>query len=126
MKIRIDVVFLFVIGFSVGLTVFTVNRITESGYSRNAHTVNEIRNFRKIRLLCFIATTKKYFRRRAIHVRETWSQHCDKLVFTSQTTDDRLGSIGLNVTFDDYEHLWVLNFTYLFIITLNATKYKRD
>lgn len=60
----------------------------------------------KIRILCLIPTAAKNHQLRAIHVRETWGKHCDKLVFGSVITDNRLGSIGFNVS-DEYKMLWI-------------------
>lgn len=102
----------FIVGFLIGMAPFhKLPSVTKT--ELNVQRVdNSVSNPRKIRILCFIGTTVKYFGKRAIHVKETWGKHCDKLIFVSNTTNDRLGSVGLNVT-DDYLHLW---FTHFFMV----------
>lgn len=41
----------------------------------------------------------------AVHVRQTWGRHCDKLIFASTTTDVNLDIIGFNVT-NAHDHVW--------------------
>lgn len=107
MKRKLEVV-LFLLGFFIGLNCIFKNDessvIFENGLEARA-VDNEISSYQKIRILCFIGTSAKNFRTRAIHVRETWAKHCDKLIFASNTSDERLGSISLNVS-DEYYHLW--------------------
>lgn len=65
-------------------------------------TVDEVKN---LRIFCLILTSQKNHQQKAIHVKNTWGRHCNKLLFVSTLTDLNLESIGFNVI-DDHEHLW--------------------
>lgn len=109
----IIVLFLFLIGFQLG-NIFVSILVTApldnseqfkheaiKGPNKDYATPSE-----KFRILCVASTTEKVFHQRSIHVKSTWGRFCDKLIFSSNKTDKRLGAVGLNLTHDDYGHIW--------------------
>lgn len=53
--------------------------------------------FNEVRILCWIMTTPANHKTKAIHVKNTWGQRCNKLLFMSSSADLELGSIALPV-----------------------------
>lgn len=64
-----------------------------------------LQEVKKIRVLCFLNTRPASHSKKAIHIRNTWHNHCDKLMFASTLMDVNLGALAFNVT-DDHSHLW--------------------
>lgn len=62
--------------------------------------------FQEVRILCMVLTTAKNHRTRAIHIKRTWGQRCNKLIFVSNRPDKSLDSISLNVTVDNPSMTW--------------------
>lgn len=64
-----------------------------------------IKKIRNIRILCMVNTHPSNHYKRAVHVKETWGRHCDKLIFASTTTDEKLNAIGFNIT-NSHSYVW--------------------
>ncbi|XP_055316508.1 glycoprotein-N-acetylgalactosamine 3-beta-galactosyltransferase 1-like [Sitodiplosis mosellana] len=62
--------------------------------------------YNDVRILCWILTTPKNHRTRAIHVKRTWGQRCNKLIFMSTRYDKSLDSVALNVSGDNPAVTW--------------------
>lgn len=62
--------------------------------------------FKEVRILCFILTTPKNHRTRAIHIKRTWGKRCNKLLFMSSRQDKSLDAIPLNVSADNPAMTW--------------------
>ena len=58
-----------------------------------------------IKILCWILTGPANHYSRAVHVKNTWGSHCDKLLFMSSEEDKQLGAINLNVS-EGRQNLW--------------------
>lgn len=118
---KLNKIFLFFIGFAIG---FFLNQIIyvepklklksifrdkatkiQNDTTPNIVPETTIQDVKKIKILCFLHTMPKTHATRAVHVMETWGRHCDKLLFSSTTTDINLGAIGFNVT-NDHNHMW--------------------
>ncbi|KAG7457512.1 hypothetical protein MATL_G00227900 [Megalops atlanticus] len=52
---------------------------------------------RKVRVLCWVMTVPKNLKTRTQHVRATWTQHCDKVLFMSSVNETSFPTVGLNV-----------------------------
>lgn len=61
---------------------------------------------KEVRVLCWVLTTPANHRTKAIHVKRTWGQRCNKLLFMSTKRDDALDSVALNVSADNPNVLW--------------------
>lgn len=61
--------------------------------------------YEEIKILCWIMTTPANHKEKAIHVKNTWGQRCNKLLFISSSADKELGSIALPVK-EGRESLW--------------------
>ncbi|XP_022233840.2 glycoprotein-N-acetylgalactosamine 3-beta-galactosyltransferase 1 [Drosophila obscura] len=71
---------------------------------------------REVRVLCWVLTTPKYHKSRAVHVMRTWGKRCNKIYFMTSEPDDELPTIVLTKP-DKYEVLWGKTkeaFTYLY------------
>uniref|UniRef100_A0AAF5I0T0 N-acetylgalactosaminide beta-1,3-galactosyltransferase n=1 Tax=Strongyloides stercoralis TaxID=6248 RepID=A0AAF5I0T0_STRER len=100
--------------------------------SLEKHNDNKLIN--DIKLLCLIYTHSKNHQTKAISVKETWSKHCDKSIFFTNSYDTSLSSSDGTfevVVFknynDTYENLWQktrLVFTYAYdnYFTINNEK----
>lgn len=103
---HVNDIFVFLIGFSVGLTLFMIftNQIT---IRQNFFNKNAVENQRKIpiseqrkavslvqrlKILCFLPTEGKNSERKAMHSRSTWGRHCDRLIFVSVADEVDEGS----------------------------------
>lgn len=53
--------------------------------------------FKEVKILCWVMTTPANHKTKALHVRRTWGQHCNKLLFVSSQTDVELGAVALPV-----------------------------
>ncbi|KAM9344056.1 glycoprotein-N-acetylgalactosamine 3-beta-galactosyltransferase 1-A [Pholidichthys leucotaenia] len=51
--------------------------------------------FQKVRILCWVMTRPYNLKTRARHVRATWSQHCNVVVFMSSMEDPDFPTVGL-------------------------------
>ncbi|KAH8400591.1 hypothetical protein KR222_007554 [Zaprionus bogoriensis] len=60
---------------------------------------------REVRVLCFVLTTPKYHKSRAVHIQRTWGRRCNKIYFMTSEPDDELETI-VQKTPDKYEVLW--------------------
>jgi len=58
-----------------------------------------------IKILCWVMTGPANHYSRAIHVKNTWGSHCDKLIFMSSEEDKQLGAVALNVS-EGRQNLW--------------------
>lgn len=65
-----------------------------------------MRLYNDVRILCWILTTPKNHRTRAIHVKRTWGKRCNKLVFMSTQHDKSLDAVALNVSTDSAATTW--------------------
>ena len=59
---------------------------------------------KRIRILCWIMTGPQNLDKRAIHVKKTWANRCNILIFISSTTNTSFPTIGLDVP-EGREHL---------------------
>lgn len=69
------------------------------------NSTKTVEDVKKIRILCYLNTMPASHSKKAVHIRNTWHKHCDKLIFASTLTDNNLGALGFNVT-NDHGHLW--------------------
>ncbi|KAH8362200.1 hypothetical protein KR084_009371 [Drosophila pseudotakahashii] len=60
---------------------------------------------REVRILCWVLTTPKYHKSRAVHVLRTWGKRCNKIYFMTSEPDDELPTVVLTKP-DRYEVLW--------------------
>ena len=60
--------------------------------------------YNKVRVLCFVLTMQESLKLKAEHVRRTWGNKCNKLVFFSSKTDDSFPAVGLD-TAEGYKQL---------------------
>ncbi|XP_016976938.1 glycoprotein-N-acetylgalactosamine 3-beta-galactosyltransferase 1 [Drosophila rhopaloa] len=60
---------------------------------------------REVRILCWVLTTPKYHKARAVHVLRTWGRRCNKIYFMTSEPDDELPTVVLTKP-DEYEVLW--------------------
>lgn len=67
--------------------------------------VNSDELFSSIKILCMVLTSPKNHRKRAIHVKNTWGQRCNKLIFGSTEPDDEINPIVFDVE-ENYFLLW--------------------
>ncbi|KAH8294511.1 hypothetical protein KR044_013468, partial [Drosophila immigrans] len=71
---------------------------------------------REVRVLCWVLTTPKYHKSRAVHVLRTWGRRCNKIYFMTSEPDDELETIILTKP-DKYQVLWGKTkeaFTYIY------------
>ncbi|XP_068159287.1 glycoprotein-N-acetylgalactosamine 3-beta-galactosyltransferase 1 [Drosophila tropicalis] len=71
---------------------------------------------REVRVLCWVLTTPKYHKSRAVHIQRTWGKRCNKIYFMTSAPDDELETVILSKP-DKYEVLWGKTkeaFTYLY------------
>lgn len=72
---------------------------------------------REVRVVCFVLTTPKYHKSRAVHIQRTWGKRCNKIYFMTSAHDDELNETVIQKTPDKYEVLWGKTkeaFTYLY------------
>lgn len=67
-----------------------VSKIVEMNSSSQS-----VESVKKIRILCFLNTMPESYSKKAVHIRNTWHKHCDKLLFVSTLMDMNLGALGL-------------------------------
>lgn len=108
-------IFLFLLGLTIGLCLdflFSLEgpttgkpyRFKQDSWQREG-AKNIADDVKKIRVFCFLNTSPASHSKRAVHILNTWSKHCDKLLFASTLTDVNLGALGFNVS-DDHGHMW--------------------
>lgn len=91
---------------------------------------NTVEDIKKIRILCFMNTSPAKHGERAIHVRQLWAKHCDKIFFASTLTDVNIDAVGFNVT-DSHKTMWgkeklMLQFIYKHFLNDYDWFYKAD
>lgn len=117
LTVKVNAIFLFFIGISIGF-ILNVLLFSEKPikpfYKQNLKIFNQINlnnslntvdEVKKVRILCFLNTMPQSHSNKAVHIRQTWHKHCDKLLFASTLTDVNIGAMGFNVT-NDHGHLW--------------------
>ncbi|XP_034480994.1 glycoprotein-N-acetylgalactosamine 3-beta-galactosyltransferase 1 [Drosophila innubila] len=71
---------------------------------------------KEVRVLCWVLTTPKYHKSRAVHIQRTWGKRCNKIYFMTSEPDEELETIILSKP-DKYELLWGKTkeaFTYIY------------
>jgi len=63
------------------------------------------RNISEVRILCWVMTGPQNHYTKAIHVKNTWGSHCDKLLFMSSQADPDLGAVALDIK-EGRQQLW--------------------
>lgn len=61
--------------------------------------------YNEVRILCWVMTSPKNHRKKAIHVKKTWGKRCNKILFMSSVEDSELGSVALPVK-EGRDNLW--------------------
>jgi len=94
-----------------------------TAFSRNRNQENQVSTEplglkleREVRVLCWVLTTPKYHKSRAVHIQRTWGKRCNKIYFMTSEKDDELETIILTKP-DKYEVLWGKTkeaFTYIY------------
>lgn len=89
---------------------------TTTSTTKNSRTIDNVhlmenttlstKLYNEVRILCWILTTPKNHRTRAIHVKRTWGKRCNKLIFMSTQYDKSLDTIKLNVSNDKPNMTW--------------------
>lgn len=103
-KVKLEIIFTFLTGIAIGFILNIL--LTETPIKHSVATApNNLDKVKKIRLMCFLNTMPASHSKKAVHIKNTWHKHCDKLLFASTLTDLNLGAIGFNVT-NDHSHLW--------------------
>ncbi|XP_077339769.1 glycoprotein-N-acetylgalactosamine 3-beta-galactosyltransferase 1-like [Lithobates pipiens] len=59
----------------------------------------------KIRVLCWVMTSPDHLQTKAIHLKNSWTRHCNKVLFMSSTADKIFPTIGLD-TQEGRNHLY--------------------
>ncbi|XP_018785224.1 PREDICTED: glycoprotein-N-acetylgalactosamine 3-beta-galactosyltransferase 1-like [Bactrocera latifrons] len=63
--------------------------------------------YKEVRILCWVMTTPKNHRTRAIHIKRTWGKHCNRLLFVTSEYDKELGeTVVISEVEDKYDVLW--------------------
>ncbi|CAL8295582.1 unnamed protein product [Merluccius merluccius] len=70
---------------------------TNKPVPQHSHADRNLTAIAKIRVLCWIMTGPKYLESRTRHLRDTWTRHCDKVLFMSSVKTD-FPTVGLNVS----------------------------
>lgn len=119
-RINGEYIFIFLTGIGIGfiLTVLFNEKTIDTKHPKIKYdlfvskhlnkvniSTNRLKEVKKIRILCFLNTRPANHLNKAVHIRNTWHKHCDKLLFASTLTDVNLNALGFNVT-DDHSHLW--------------------
>ena len=60
---------------------------------------------RAVRVLCWVMTGPSTHYTKAVHIKNTWGSHCDKLIFMSSQEDLALGAVALNIS-EGRQNLW--------------------
>ncbi|KRF98773.1 uncharacterized protein Dwil_GK28004 [Drosophila willistoni] len=60
---------------------------------------------KKVRILCWVLTTPKNHKEKAIHVKRTWGKRCNVLLFMSSEEDKELPTVKLDVT-EGRKNMW--------------------
>lgn len=104
----------FVVGFVI--TIFTYNIFKEntqnSQLSRYESLSNELYEnklaemlFKEVKILCWVFTHPANHKVRSIHVKNTWSKRCNKLLFMSSEEDPDLPIVVVPGE-NGRQHLW--------------------
>lgn len=82
-----------------------LNVLPENTTQNNTDLADQLA--KEVRILCWVMTTPKNHKTRAIHIRRTWGKHCNRLLFVTSKEDEALGeTIVVNEVEDKYEVLW--------------------
>ena len=114
-KISFKEFLVFLVGFSIGITIFFViindNKLSpeivkyqnvKDGYEQDM--ADQL--FNKIKILCWVFTHPNNHQLKVPHVRNTWGRKCNKLLFMSITVDpDHPDIIALPIE-NGRKHLW--------------------
>lgn len=63
-------------------------------HSDQNSTVAEVM-YHKIKILCWVMTSKNEHKSKAIHIQQTWGKRCNKLVFVSTIEDIDINAIAI-------------------------------
>lgn len=90
-----------------------IQAVNLSRHSQTADTAHAAENrtvsnqlFQNVRVLCWVLTTPNNHISRAIPVKQTWGQHCNKLIFMSSKEDRILNTVVMNITSDSPDKSW--------------------
>lgn len=82
-----------------------VNTLPENATQNNTNLAELL--YEEVRILCWVMTTPKNHKTKAIHIRRTWGKHCNRLLFVTSEDDEELGeTVVINEVEDKYEVLW--------------------
>ena len=74
--------------------------------SQNDELSQAIEMTKTVRILCWVMTSPKNHKSRAVHVRDTWGKRCNILLFVSTDVDAELPALKLDLDHDARDNLW--------------------
>src|SRR5690349_12189155 len=112
LKYKLGLFFMF--GFVIGVSIYTLKFTMKTENYKTANKIiqmhREVANqsvvnelvaeslFDEVKILCMIMTNPKNHKLKAIHIKNTWGQRCNKLLFISSEEDSEFDTIIVNVT----------------------------